>query len=110
METYARADEGDLELIRPAVLLDGVLELGEGSSKVRSVGTVDVGLELGEVDLDKLIIRSAGVGLQVVLEGVGIVSNVGCQAGKSDRIIQSHANAEGAYICEWRGGSHPCGR
>lgn len=45
----ARADEGDLELLRPVVLLDCLSELGDGSGQIGSEGTVDVGLKLGEV-------------------------------------------------------------
>lgn len=45
----ARTDEGDLEFLGPVVLDDFILELRDGSSQVGSEGTVDVGLELGEV-------------------------------------------------------------
>ena len=45
----AGADQADLQLLRPAVRLDGVLELAEGSSKIGGEGTVDVRLELREV-------------------------------------------------------------
>lgn len=78
-ETYARTNEGDLELIRPTVFFDDVLELRQRSSQVGCVGTVDVGLELREVHLDHLIVRSSLIWLKVVLESVGIVSNISCQ-------------------------------
>lgn len=45
----ARTDEGNLKLLGPAVLLDRILELGEGSSQVGGERTVDVGFELGQV-------------------------------------------------------------
>ena len=45
----ARTDQRNLQLLRPAVLLDSVLELRERGSKVRGERTVDVRLELGQV-------------------------------------------------------------
>lgn len=45
----ARTDEGNLEFLGPVVFDDFLLELGDGGSQVGSEGTVDVGLELGEV-------------------------------------------------------------
>lgn len=54
----ARADKTDLEVLGPAVGLDGILELADGGGKIGSEGTVDVGLELGEVDLDELVVLS----------------------------------------------------
>jgi len=55
----ARADKTDLEVLGPAVGLDGILELADGGGKIGSEGTVDVGLELGEVDLDELVVLGA---------------------------------------------------
>ena len=45
----ARADKSDLEFLWPVVLLDSILELRKRSSQVRGEGSVDVGLELGQV-------------------------------------------------------------
>jgi hypothetical protein len=45
----ARTDQGDFELGGPVVLLDGILELGEGSGQIGGERTVDVGLEFGQV-------------------------------------------------------------
>ena len=54
----AGANQTDLELLGPLVGVNGLLELGDGSSKIRSEGTVDVRLELGQVDLDQLVVLS----------------------------------------------------
>jgi hypothetical protein len=45
----AGSDKTDLELGGPVVVLDGLGELGDGGGEIRGEGTVDVGLELGEV-------------------------------------------------------------
>lgn len=72
----ARTDESNLELLGPVVLLNGSSKLGDGGSKIRSEGAVDMGLKLGEVDLDHLVVLCVLVGLQVVLERVGILGNL----------------------------------
>jgi hypothetical protein len=48
--------ESHLELLGPIVLLRGLGKLGDGGSEIGGEGTVDMGLELGEVDLDKLVV------------------------------------------------------
>jgi hypothetical protein len=68
----ARADQTDLELLRPAVGLDSILELADGSGKIGSEGTVDVGLELRKVDLDELVV----LGTLVLAELVGVGTSV----------------------------------
>lgn len=45
----ARTDQADLQFFRPVVLLDLGSELGQRSGKIWSEGTVDMGLELGQV-------------------------------------------------------------
>lgn len=45
----ARANECNLELRWPLVLLDGLLELGKRSGKIGGERTVDMGLEVGQV-------------------------------------------------------------
>jgi len=45
----ARSNKTDLELLGPVVVLDGLGELGDGGGEIRGEGTVDVGLELGQV-------------------------------------------------------------
>lgn len=64
----ARADEAHLELLGPLVVLDCLLELADGRGEVGSEGTVDVRLELGQVDLDDLVILCA----LILLELLGI--------------------------------------
>lgn len=66
----ARSDKTDLELLGPTVLLDSLAELGDRSTQIRSERTVDVRLELGEVDLDELIV----LGTLVRLEAVGVLA------------------------------------
>lgn len=45
----ARSDQSDLELLGPSVGSNGLGELGDGGGEIGSVGSVNVGLELGEV-------------------------------------------------------------
>jgi len=52
----ARTDQTDLELLGPLVGLEGLLPLGDGGSQIGGERTVDVGLELRQVDLDELVV------------------------------------------------------
>jgi len=88
----ARADETDLDLVGPAVLLGLLGELGDGGGKVGGEGAVDVGLELGEVDLDDLVVLGALVGLEVVREAASVVGNFGTLGGLE---VVGHARVEG---------------
>ena len=72
----ARTDERNLEFLGPVVLLDGCGKLGKRGSQIGSEGTVDVGLELGQVDLDQLVVLGTLISLEVVLEAVSVLSNV----------------------------------
>ena len=54
----ARADQTDLELLGPLVGINSLLELRDRGGKIGSERTVDVRLELGQVDLDQLIVFS----------------------------------------------------
>ena len=88
----ARADQTDLELLRPAVGLDGILELADGSGKIGGEGTVDVGLELRKVDLDELVVLGALVLAELVGVLAGEVTNL-ATLGSGQVII--HAVIEG---------------
>jgi hypothetical protein len=94
----ARADQTDLELLGPAVGLDGVLELADGGGKIGGEGTVDVGLELRKVDLDELVVLGALVLTELVGVLAGEVTNL-ATLGRAQVIV--HAIVEG----EERGGS-----
>ncbi len=52
----ARPNQPDLQLFRPLVCLDSVLELADRRGKIWREGTVDVWLELGEINLNELIV------------------------------------------------------
>jgi len=93
----AGADQTDLELGGPVVGNDSLLELAEGSGKIGGEGTVDVGLQGVEVNLDDLIVVGTGISLQVVLEGISPVGNVGTGGGLE---VVGHARVVG----EDRGG------
>ena len=93
----ARANQTDLELLGPAVGLDSLLELRDGSSQVRGEGTVDVGLELGQVDLDQLVVLSTLILAKVLGVGAGEVTNL-LTLGSLQVVV--HAVVEG----EERGG------
>ena len=77
----ARADQTSLELNGPVVVLDGLGELGEGSGKIGGEGAVDVGLELGEVDLDDLVVLGTLIGAELVGVGTGKVTDVLAASG-----------------------------
>jgi hypothetical protein len=94
----AGTDKSDFELLGPRVLLDLGGELGDGGGKIGGEGTVDVGLKLGEVDLDSLVVLGSLVGSQVVGELLG-VSGLGGSSGGLE--VGSHSLVEG----EERGGS-----
>jgi hypothetical protein len=91
----ARADQGHFEFLWPVVLLDSIFELGERSGEIRGKGTVDVGLEFGQVlkafrsvgslrqcvkllahNFNELIVFCALIGNQVVLEALGVFGNL----------------------------------
>ena len=72
----ARTNQTDLEVLRPLVGVDSLLELGYGGSKVRSEWTVDVRLELGEVDLNQLVVLSTLVLAELLTVAPGEVGNV----------------------------------
>lgn len=94
----ARADQTDLELLRPAVGLDSILELADGSGKIGGEGTVDVGLELRKVDLDELVVLGALVLAELVGVLAGEVTDLRAFRGRE---VIIHAVIEG----EERGGS-----
>lgn len=88
----ARADKTDLEVLRPAVGLDGLFELADWGGKIGSEGTVDVGLELGEVDLDELVVLGALVLAELSGIRAGEVTNLGTLGGCE---VVVHAVVEG---------------
>lgn len=55
----AGSNQADLEVFRPVVGLDSLAELGDGGGQIGGEGTVDVRLELGKVDFDKLVVLGA---------------------------------------------------
>ena len=72
----ARTDQTDLELLRPVVGLDSLSELADRGGQIRSEGTVDVGLELVEVDLDELVVLGTLVLTKLLGVFAGEVTNV----------------------------------
>ncbi len=88
----ARADQTDLELLRPSVGLDGLLELGDGGGQVGSERSVDVRLKLGQVDLDQLVVLSTFILAQFLGVGAGEVAN---WLTLSDLQVVVHAVVEG---------------
>ncbi len=72
----ARSDKTDLELLWPVVVLNSLGELRNWGGKIWGEWTVDVWLELGEVDLDDLIVLGTLILAEVMGVGTGEVSNV----------------------------------
>jgi hypothetical protein len=93
----ARADETDLEVFRPLVGLDSLLELGDGGGQIRCEGTVDVGLKSVEVDLNELVVLGALVLAELLGVLAGKVTNI-TTLGSVEVVV--HAVVEG----EERGG------
>lgn len=93
----ARADQTDLELFRPLVGLDSLLELADGGGKIGGEGTVDVGLKLREVNLDKLVVLGTLILAKLLSIFAGEVTN-GLALGGIEVVV--HAVIEG----EHRGG------
>lgn len=93
----ARTDQADLDLLRPAVLLGGLLKLGDRGSQVRGEGTVDVRLKLAEVELNELVVLSTLILPEVLGVGAGEVTDV-LTASSLEVVV--HAVVEG----EERGG------
>lgn len=88
----ARSDQRDLELRRPVVLLHSRGELRDRGSKIGGERTVDVRLEFGEVDLDDLVVLGTLVGLEVMLEGLGVGRDVAA-LGRAE--VVAHARVVG---------------
>ena len=57
----AGSDEAVLYLQRPAVLLGGLAQGADGRGQIGGEWAVHVGLKLGQVDLDQLIVLAARV-------------------------------------------------
>ena len=94
----ARTDETDLELFRPLIGLDSLLELGDGGSKIGSEGTVNVRLQLRQVDLNQLVILGTLIFAKLLGVGPGEVANVLTLSGLQ---VVVHA----VIVGEKRGGS-----
>lgn len=62
----ARADQADLDLLRPLVGVNSLLELGDGGGKIRGEGAVDMGLKLIQVELDELIVLGTLILTQIL--------------------------------------------
>lgn len=93
----ARTDQTNLKLLRPVVGLDSLAELGDGGGQIGGEWTVDVGLELRQVDLDKLIVLGTLILPQLLCVSTGEVSDV---LALGDGKVIVHAVVEG----EQRGG------
>ena len=72
----ARSDKTDLKLLWPVVILNSLGELGDWGGKIWGEWAVDVWLELGEVDLDELVVLGTLILAKVVCVGAGEVSDV----------------------------------
>lgn len=81
----AAADQTSTKGLRPALLLNDRLELGQRCGEVRGEGSVDVRLEGGKVDLNDLIIGGFGIGLQKVALHWGL-SNLQCSFGNRSTV------------------------
>lgn len=90
----ARADKTNLELLGPLVGLNGLLELGDGGGQVRSEGTVDMGLELGQVDLNQLVVLSTLILAELLGVLAGEVTDVLTLGGLQ---VVVHAVVEGEH-------------
>lgn len=88
----ARADQTNLELFGPLVGVNSLLELGDRGGKVGGEGTVDVRLELVEVDLDQLVVFSTVILVKLLRVLLGEVTNALTLGGVQ---VLVHAVVEG---------------
>src|SRR5690242_606651 len=88
----ARTDQTNLKLLRPVVGLDSLGKLGDGGGQIGGEGTVDVRLELVEVDLDELVVLGTLVLAKLVSVLAGEVTNVLALGGPQ---VVVHAVVEG---------------
>ena len=72
----AGSNQTDLEVLGPLVNINSLLELGDRGSKVRSERTVDVGLELRQVDFDQLVILGTLILAELLAVGAGEVGDL----------------------------------
>ena len=86
------ADQANLELMGPTVLLNLGGELGKWGSQIGRERTVDMGLKLRQVNVDCLVVLGFLVCPQVMLEGIGVVSDLGAVGSLE---IIDHAVVEG---------------
>jgi len=77
----ARADQTDLELLGPVVGLDSRRKLGDGGGKIGSEGSVDMGLECVEVDLQELVIFGSLIGTKLLGINISEISNTSTLGG-----------------------------
>lgn len=91
----AGTDQTDLELLRPLVLLNRLLELAQRGGKIWGERSVDVWLELAEVDLDEFVVLGALVFAELLGVGAGEVSDVSTLGGSQ---VVVHA------VVEWEEG------
>jgi len=91
--TYETSSEG----LRPLLFADSVGELGQGHRKVGSEGSVDVRLQLRQVDSDQLIVLGLAVSPQQVTgtRGSNLCSGLGNVATVSSLQVGDHARREG---------------
>lgn len=72
----AGSNQTDLEVLGPLVNINGLLELGDRGSKVRSERTVDVRLELRQVDFDHLVILGTLILAELLAVGTGEIGDL----------------------------------
>jgi len=72
----ARTNQTNLKLLRPAVGLDSLTELGDRSGKIWGKWAVDVWLELRQVDLDQLIVLGTLILSQLLCVDTSKVTDV----------------------------------
>lgn len=94
----AAADQANLQLLGPFVLLDGLSELANGRGEIGCERSIDVWLELVQIDLDQLVVLGTLIFTQLGSVSAGKVTDVGTLGGREilvHRIIEREQRGGG---------------
>lgn len=104
MDRRGRTNEGGRDLEGPLVGTSSLANVGAGSvAAIRGEGTVDVGLEVREVDLNELIVGEAIISGEIAAESLGSLSET--TATKESERWKSRSKWNRT---QWHEGSRPC--
>ncbi|KAI6748867.1 hypothetical protein HG531_007814 [Fusarium graminearum] len=92
----AATNETSREEFRPFLLLDNLLELGEGCGQIRSERSVDVRLEGGEINGDEVVVLGTLIGLELP-SGIGVRAVAGKALESLDVLVGLRSSSRVKY-------------